>query len=804
MSNDTDPDAYKCYDKGLLLPLVNESTWSIGARATIYILGLLWSFMGVSIIADVFMCSIEVITSKVKRVKVANPKAPDGVEEVEVKLWNSTVANLTLMALGSSAPEILLSVIEIVGNNFYSGELGPSTIVGSAAFNLLCISGICIISIPKGKSSRIHLFKVFCLTAFFCIFAYVWLFLVLVVSSPHVVELWEAIVTLLCFPILVILAFLTDKNYCGKKKEPKDTEIALGVGGDIEGVFITTDNITRDGVANIYKDVGKHPDLTPEQVATLATIEAEKNTPHSRAWYRVGATRDLTGGQKLVPKYDPKMLQTYRQLKDGSSVSVGTIQSDVPIIEFAASSCAIYENEKRVRVSINRKGNLNPQVIFKYETLDGTAEAGSDYIAQRGTMVFDSGEVQKHLDIEIIDDNEWEEDEVFFVKLSLEPHSPAKLGKKNTMQITIINDDEPGTFDFTLASYLFKESVGDAHIPVVRSNGTDGKVELKWSTKDLSAVNGKDYIGGEGILIFEHGEREKTIDIPIVDDSECEKDESFKLELVEVSAGGKLGRIKSTVVTIVNDDEFNTILDRVVNITNINLDRIRIGNASWGQQFREAMNVNGGDVETATAVDYILHFLTFGWKVIFACCPPPNFLNSGGWICFLVALGMIGMLTAIIGDLASIFGCLIGLEDPITAITFVAVGTSLPDLFASRTAALNEKYADTAIGNVTGSNSVNVFLGLGLPWVIATIYWGSKGLPFEVKAGSLSFSVLIYGVCAVLCIGLLMLRRFVPALGKAELGGPTIPKYISAIFLVFLWFFYITMSSCQTKGYIKF
>jgi solute carrier family 8 (sodium/calcium exchanger) len=50
------------------------------------------------------------------------------------------------------------------------------------------------------------------------------------------------------------------------------------------------------------------------------------------------------------------------------------------------------------------------------------------------------------------------------------------------------------------------------------------------------------------------------------------------------------------------------------------------------------------------------------------------------------------------------------------------MGTSLPDTFASKAAAAGEKYADLAIGNVTGSNSVNVFLGLGLPWLIAAIY----------------------------------------------------------------------------------
>lgn len=94
----------------------------------------------------------------------------------------------------------------------------------------------------------------------------------------------------------------------------------------------------------------------------------------------------------------------------------------------------------------------------------------------------------------------------------------------------------------------------------------------------------------------------------------------------------------------------------------------------------------------------------------------------GGWATFIVSLSLIGLLTAIIGDLANIFGCLIGLEDTITAITLVALGTSMPDTFASKTAAIMEKTADNSIGNVNGSNSVNVFLGLGLPWLMASVF----------------------------------------------------------------------------------
>ena len=78
------------------------------------------SFVGVAIAADVFMVAIEVITSS-ESTKVVTV---NGVTRTfTVQVWNATVANLTLMALGSSAPEILLSVIEITTGGFFAGEL---------------------------------------------------------------------------------------------------------------------------------------------------------------------------------------------------------------------------------------------------------------------------------------------------------------------------------------------------------------------------------------------------------------------------------------------------------------------------------------------------------------------------------------------------------------------------------------------------------------------------------------------------------------------------------------------------------
>ena len=61
--------------------------------------------------------------------------------------------------------------------------------------------------------------------------------------------------------------------------------------------------------------------------------------------------------------------------------------------------------------------------------------------------------------------------------------------------------------------------------------------------------------------------------------------------------------------------DFNHLVTRIAAQTKENLDGLRLESSSWGEQFHNAMNVNGGDVENATTFDYIMHFLSFFWKV---------------------------------------------------------------------------------------------------------------------------------------------------------------------------------------------
>jgi len=202
-----DPTVSMCARGGagmLILPLFDwEFDLPVYIRAALYLLLLLWTFVGVAIVSDVFMSAIEKVASKKKAFLT------EGGHRNTAEVWNPTVANLTLMALGSSAPEILLNVIAVFPN-FLASELGPSTIVGSAAFNLLVIIGICVVSIPDGGVRRIANLGVYSVTAFFSIFAYVWLLFIISWNTVDVVDPMEAILTFLFFWILVGAAYIMD------------------------------------------------------------------------------------------------------------------------------------------------------------------------------------------------------------------------------------------------------------------------------------------------------------------------------------------------------------------------------------------------------------------------------------------------------------------------------------------------------------------------------------------------------------------------------------------------------------------
>lgn len=693
---------------GLFLPLGGDAelNWDPRLKVFLYGTGLLYSFMGVSIVADIFMSAIERITSKKKR--VIDP----GERRIVTKnVWNETVANLTLMALGSSAPEILLAINDVLKNSFFAGKLGPSTIVGSAAFNLFMIIAVCINAIPNGETREIKEVQVFHLTAGWSIFAYLWLLIIVRGTSPDVVDLLEGIITVLLFPLLVSMSYASDIGLLSKKNFCKLLCCCCrrGKGAD-----------DHDGEAEETESKGSVPllGLLRSCIGTCCTFLA--------GFYRRFLHRRGRGCQQPGEAAEtPGDTETLRRSADG--------------------------------------------------------------------MVFtESGE-----------------------------------------SITIC-DEEGEPLDVEEGIFTFKEEVKEVwvgmeeqevHINVMRANSCDGRVSCNYRLEGLSAVPGYDYVETSGKLDFRNGAASAEICITLLPKTVGEADDQLQVVLFEPEGGAILDPTSDggedvclLTLTLRNMNPANSLRSRMFNRLDrlLNVDELCNGWQDWKGKVREAFYCNGSKEEQLEAswVDWATHLMFLPWKLPFAVLtPPPTYL--GGWLCFTVALLNIGALTAAIGDMAELFGCAAKIDDNITAITVVALGTSLPDTFASKAAAMQDEWADASIVNVTGSNSVNVFLGIGLPWLIAAAYWMSNGKNdlwiqrYEDDFGTrypngvfvvtgaedLSFSVMVFTCNAFVCLGVIHLRRKV---WGGELGGTAIPKACSSFLLCLLWVSYIGLSVWKT------
>ncbi|XP_039232677.1 sodium/calcium exchanger 3 isoform X7 [Drosophila yakuba] len=849
-------------NEGLVLPLwMPQRNISVGdrlVRGFVYFVLLIYLFVGVSIIADRFMAAIEAITSIERAVVV---KGPNNTKQVmHVRIWNETVANLTLMALGSSAPEILLSVIEIYAKDFESGDLGPGTIVGSAAYNLFMIIAVCMIWIPAGEVRRIRHLRVFFVTALFSVFAYVWLWLILSVFTPGVILVWEAIVTLLFFPLTVLWAYIAerrllvykymDKNYRVNKrgtvvagehdqvemdaeKGPKHPMVTSARGNDAEAF----DEARREYISLLTELRQKYPDADLEQLEMMAQEQVLARSSKSRAFYRIQATRKMVGSGNLMRKIQERAHSDLTEVKAQLHAGDDEEADDRTRMYFEPGHYTVMENCGEFEVRVVRRGDISTYASVEFETQDGTASAGTDFVGRKGLLSFPPGVDEQRFRIEVIDDDVFEEDECFYIRL-FNPSEGVKLAVPMIATVMILDDDHAGIFAFTDSVFEITESVGRFELKVMRYSGARGTVIVPYWTENDTATESKDYEGARGELIFENNESEKFIDLYILEESSYEKDVSFKVHIgeprlapdstqyhkikeVEKKAVQDLteldrilllskprnGELTTAYVRIRESQEFKATVDKLVAKANVSA---VLGTSSWKEQFKDALTVipadesefDNDDVEeeVPSCFSYVSHFVCLFWKVLFAFVPPTDI--CGGYVTFVVSIFVIGVITAIIGDAASYFGCALNIKDSVTAILFVALGTSIPDTFASMIAAKHDEGADNCIGNVTGSNAVNVFLGIGLAWTIAAVYHSSHGLTFNVEPGTIGFAVALFCGEALIAIMLIMIRRWHKGIG-AELGGPKTSKYISAAILVFLWVFYVVICILEAYDFIR-
>ncbi|XP_037430126.1 magnesium/proton exchanger 1-like isoform X3 [Triticum dicoccoides] len=199
-------DVYLLFNGETLLPN--------GVRAFLCTVALAYCFIGLSAITARFFKSMESITNHSREVVTIDTETNMPIVKHE-KVWNYTIADIALLAFGTSFPQISLATIDAIRNlgQLTAGGLGPGTLVGSAAFDLFPIHAVCVVMPRAGSMKKISDLGVWLVELFWSFWAYIWLYIILEVWTPNVITLWEALVTVLQYGLLLVHAYAQDKRW---------------------------------------------------------------------------------------------------------------------------------------------------------------------------------------------------------------------------------------------------------------------------------------------------------------------------------------------------------------------------------------------------------------------------------------------------------------------------------------------------------------------------------------------------------------------------------------------------------------
>ncbi|KAM4674829.1 integrin beta-4 isoform 2-T5 [Amazona ochrocephala] len=150
------------------------------------------------------------------------------------------------------------------------------------------------------------------------------------------------------------------------------------------------------------------------------------------------------------------------------------------------------------------------------------------------------------------------------------PTGIAEIGRR-TVSITIIKEQASSLITFLQPAYSHSRFDKLAKIPVLREIIDDGKSQVAYRTRDLTAKNGRDYIFTEGDLVFQPGETRKEVQVPLLELTEIDtllhncQLKQFAVDLLHPKYGAKIGRYPQTTVTIADPE----VVDGIPSMTGL-------------------------------------------------------------------------------------------------------------------------------------------------------------------------------------------------------------------------------------------
>jgi len=237
--------------------------------------------------------------------------------------------------------------------------------------------------------------------------------------------------------------------------------------------------------------------------------------------------------------------------------TIGTIVNDDSSV-LSVNAVQLDEGNSGTRLATLTLALSNPAkepVSIQFTNTDVTATAGSDYLAQSGTLTFAPGSQSQILSYTINGDSVLEATETFRVTLTDPSGNVTPAGPINVL-VTIINDDSVSVRIENATTIEGSGGTTSLMFPVNLIGQSAISVRIGFATRDITALAGSDYVATSGVLEFLPGENSKSVAVLIQGDSQVERDETFAVDLAAIAPlppSVVLDRASATG-TLVNDD----------------------------------------------------------------------------------------------------------------------------------------------------------------------------------------------------------------------------------------------------------
>lgn len=270
----------------------------------------------------------------------------------------------------------------------------------------------------------------------------------------------------------------------------------------------------------------------------------------------------LEGNERFTLQLGPVVNATLAR----SEAAITIIDDDAqPVISFADES-VLEGNSGSREVSVNLR--LSPAssspVTVQFNTSSDTAVVGADYVAASGTVTFPPGTTNRTVAITVLGDTSAEPDETFFVAF----HDPVNASLARDRATITIRDDDSVAVRILDSSVVETDAEGTNMIFTVRlTSPASSKVTVQYRTVEGTALEGMDYAVTNGVVEFQPGETEQSINVLIIADALDEPDETFAVQLFDV-VNAALARPEGEGTILDNDPPAIRISDASALVSN--------------------------------------------------------------------------------------------------------------------------------------------------------------------------------------------------------------------------------------------